>query len=167
MEIIKQLSPEKTQQIIKHIQYNLRPLATAEQAKCARGRMNLWLQAEPIYSSGKYKAAYTDNRLWQFCQRIFPSADLAQIYFAEDGRGIDWHRDAAYAAASAMILNLGATTLESQPVPGNIIRLDLKGGEIIRFNSKHLHRSIPIDDARIGIGLWQAKIPLANPANWQ
>lgn len=164
MEIVGRLSDQRTAEIVDYINGNLRPLASAEQAKCARDRLQLWLEAEPVYSTGKYRQARHDQRLWAFCKRIFPDAGLAQIYFATDGHAIDWHRDAAYAHASAMIINLGRVCLETIDQKKNLTSLELSGGEIIRFNSKLLHRAIHRDDARIGIGLWKDKILMSDPA---
>lgn len=166
MKIIRQLPQQRTQEISTYIRETLLPLATAEQAKCAKGRLNLWLQAEPDYSTRKYIKAHTDDRLWSFLQRIDPQAACAQIYFADGNHGIDWHRDASYAKPLAHILNLGRVRLECQHPQLGLISLDLTGGEIIQFNSKHLHRAIPQCDKRIGIGFWQAAIDINNPANW-
>lgn len=166
MQVVNQLSVSKVAQIVDHIESTLKPLATAEMAKCAKGRLNLWLQAEPNYSTRKYMKAHTDDRLWSFLQHIDPLAACAQIYFADNNHGIDWHRDASYAKPTAHILNLGKVCLECKDNHGNLITLELTGGEVIRFNSKNLHRAIPRCDARIGIGLWQSAIDLNNPANW-
>lgn len=167
MRVIRTLPPDRVEQLSQYIRSTLLPSATAEQAKCARGRLNLWLQAEPNYSTKKYKPAVTDDRLWAFCKSVFPQADLAQVYFADGNHGIDWHRDAAYAMPVARILNLGQVRLETKTRDGNLIELDLIGGEIVEFDSKLMHRSIPIGLDRIGIGLWQAKINITNQANWQ
>jgi hypothetical protein len=167
MEIIGNLSPEVRDAVTAHIRQNLLPLATEEQAKCAKGRLNLWLQAEPNYRTGMYMPAHKDERLWTFCQRMYPQAALAQIYFADGGHGIDWHRDARYAKPDAYIVNLGEVRLETKLKSGEIVGLDLVGGEVIRFNSKLLHRSIPVCDQRIGIGLWADAIDITRDENWQ
>lgn len=167
MQIIRTLHPAQIEKIHTYIHTRLLPMATEEEALCARGRLNLWLQAEPIYHTRKYRPAHSDERLWKLCKQIYPGADLAQVYFAQGGHGIDWHRDAAYAMPQARILNLGAVCLETRLSNRNIIRLELSGGEIIQFNSKLEHRALPRSDERIGIGLWKAKIPITNPHNWE
>lgn len=167
MKIIRKITPNKTEEIRTYIKTHLLPLATEEQAKCAQGRLNLWLQAEPNYQTRKYRPAYTDERLWKFCLQVYPQAELAQIYFAIGGHGIDWHRDAAYAMPEARILNLGAVCLETRLANGETNSLELVGGEIIQFNSKLEHRALPRCDERIGIGLWAAKIALTNANNWE
>jgi hypothetical protein len=167
MKIIRQLSPEITSRLVNYINTHLRPLAKAEQAKCARGRQQLWLQAEPNYRTKKYMKAHSDPKLWAFCKRIFPKTNLAQIYFADGHIGISWHRDAAYAQPDARIINLGNVCLETKFANGETSGLKLTGGEIIQFNSKLLHRAIPGDEARIGIGLWAAKIDINDAQNWQ
>jgi hypothetical protein len=167
MEVIRRISPERVLEIQAYIQTHLFPLATTEQAKCARGRLNLWLQAEPNYSTRKYKPAHSDQRLWRFCQKIYPEAALAQIYFATHNHGIDWHRDASYAQPNAFIFNLGQVCLQTRTEDGKLIELELTGGEIIRFNCKLPHRSIPRNEDRIGIGIWRDAIDIKNPKNWQ
>lgn len=167
MEIIQHLSPETTETLNQYIRENLLPLAKEEQAKCATGRLHLWLRAEPNYVSKRYRPAHEDDYLWSFCQQIYPSAALAQIYFALGGHGIDWHRDAAFAMPEARIVNLGKVCLETQLENKEIISLELTGGEVLRFNSKLRHRSIVRAEDRIGIGLWQDKIPMNDPRNWE
>lgn len=156
MEIIKILPREKAREIYSHIRQELIPHATPERTQAGQGRLQLWLEKEPIYSQpGTYKTGIHDPRLWRLIQWIAPQADLAQVYGGN--RGIDWHRDAAYAAPTAWILNLGPCTLESDH--GEIISLDLTGGEIIRFNCKVLHRCTNPHPQRIGIGIWQCREP--------
>lgn len=162
MRIIKRLSPQ-TQQLLKaHISAQMH-LATPEQAKCAKDRLNFWLQAEPDYSSGKYRPAQSDRRLWEFCQRVYPEADLAQVYFAKGNKGIGWHRDARFCKSRAFIVNLGAVRLETQS-KNDLTALDLVGGEIVEFDAKQMHRSIPVDEDRIGFAIWSAAIPIKG--NW-
>lgn len=167
MKVIKQLPAPKIAQLTEHIEANLKPLATAEMAKCARGRLNLWLQAEPNYGTRKYMKAHTDEWLWTFIQHVDPNAACAQIYFAVGNHGIDWHRDASYAKPLAHIVNLGKVCLECRDREDNLTSLELTGGEVIQFNAKHLHRAIPRCDRRIGIGLWQAAIDINDSRNWQ
>lgn len=156
MEIIHQLRADRAREIYRHISQHLIPQMTPEKTTAALGRKQLWLEAEPDYGTGSYRPATTDPRLWAYIKKIWPQADLAQIYGGN--RGIEWHRDAAYAAPDARIINLGPCTLQSDH--GEIVSLDLKGGEIIRFNSKLPHRCINPHPKRIGIGIWQAKIPI-------
>lgn len=158
MKIIRTLSPELVTQIRDYINATLLPQATSETAKCARGRKQLWLEAKPIYSNRTYVSAIHDERLWSFVKRTFPDVDLAQVYFGN--RGIDWHRDAAYANSQAYIINLGICTLQTKLNDGTLISHELTGGELIEFNSKLEHRCIDVHPERIGIGCWSAKIPI-------
>ena len=166
MKVVKQLSPETQVKIKSHININLRPLAAKEQARCAKDRLNLWLQAEPDYRSRKYKKAHADERLWAFCQRLYPEAALAQVYFATGNIGIDWHRDASFAERKAVIVNLGSVLLETEINSDKRISLELTGGEVIEFNCKLPHRAVPRSENRIGIAIWADKISLQNPSNW-
>ena len=162
MRVVKQLSPEKQKEIRDHI-LGLFHLATPEKARCARDRLNFWLQAEPDYRSGKYRPAQSDQRLWQFCRKVYPEADLAQVYFAKGYKGIGWHRDARFCKPKAFIVNLGRVRLETQ-AQNKLIALDLTGGEIVAFDAKQLHRAIPEREDRIGLAIWSAAIPIEN--NW-
>lgn len=155
MEIIKHISNWQT--IRDHIANTRDASATPEKSHCARGRDQYWLQYEPNYNSGKYTAAITDPRLWDWIKKQIPQADLAQVIFGN--RGIDWHRDAAYAHATAYLLSLGTSTFETE-IEGKIQSIDLNGGELIRFNCKNKHRAINVAPNRIAIGIWQAKIAL-------
>jgi hypothetical protein len=167
MRIIHQLSESRWQEVHSYIKTNLLPLAQQEKAQCAKGRYNLWLNAEPNYATRKYHRAITDDRLWSFIQKITDSSmTLAQIYFAIEGKGIDWHRDAAYCNSNAYIVNLGKVRLETKLPSQEIISFDLSGGEVINFNAKFSHRAIPFDHDRIGIGVWSDKISLSDPKNW-
>ena len=165
MEIVKQFSPELQEEISRYIRDHLMPLSTPETAKCARGRLNLWLQAEPDYA-GKYRKAHADQRLWRLCQHIYPTAALAQVYFATGGHGIGWHRDNDFAQSKAYILNLGAVCLQTKLENGRLISLELTGGEVLQFNCKLQHQAIPRSEDRIGIAIWADKISLADPKNW-
>lgn len=166
MKVVRQFSQSLQQEIKAHITECLWPLATAEKAKCARGRKNLWLRAEPDYAKGKYKPAQTDERLWQFCRTLYPSAALAQIYFAAGGHGIDWHSDGAFAKPEAYILNLGTVCLQTILENGGLVSLELTGGEVVKFDCKLRHRAIPRSEDRIGIAIWSDAIPINKPDNW-
>jgi len=163
MQIIKQI--ENWQEIRDYCNDIKNANAFQEQAKCAKGRLNFWLQAEPDYSTGKYQKAVFDLYLWQICKELFPASDLAQVYFADNNKGIDWHKDAQYATQTARILNLGNAIIESK-YADEITQLEVTGGELIEFNCKRLHRGTPLDDQRIGIGIWKARISLNDPKNW-
>ena len=135
--------------------------STPEQAFSALGRQQLWLNFEPIYANGTYKAGITDDRLWSFLKRICPTAELAQVFGGN--RGINFHRDAAYAKSTAYLLSLGKSTFELESRSGEIHTIDLSGGELLEFDCKCRHRAINVDPQRLGIGLWSAKIPLSIP----
>ena len=143
--------------------------ALAERAKCAYGRLNWWLNAEPNYSSKKYIKAHKDKRLDAFCRRLMPDFALAQVFYADKNIGIDWHADAAYAGQFAYLLNLGNSIFELKDTStGKVEQLEMTGGELIKFNCKRpfLHRGCPQDSERIGIGLWSDSISILNQKNW-
>lgn len=108
---------------------------------------------------------YEDEVIWQVVKNIYPEARLAQVYWANERRGITWHRDAAFAEPTARILNLGKVTLEEKEhVDGEVKSLTLFGGEIVEFNCKKLHRSTNVDAGRIAIAMWIDRINIEE--NW-
>jgi hypothetical protein len=136
----------------------LRCQVRAETARCAKGRENFWLQAEPDYQTKKYRPAVMDDRLWSWIKDLVPAADLAQVIYGN--RGIHWHRDATYAAPTAWLLSLGRSTFEIKNDEGETVSLDFCGGELIEFNCKKMHRAINVCPDRLAIGIWAAKIPI-------
>jgi hypothetical protein len=141
----------------------------AETAACARGRKQWWLNAEPNYSTKTYIPAWHDERLDVYLRTLMPDFALAQVFYANEvngkPRGIDWHADAAYAGQFAYLLNLGNSRFEiKNTATGQAKALDMSGGELIKFNCKRpfLHRGIPMDSSRIGIGMWSASISIPN-----
>jgi alkylated DNA repair dioxygenase AlkB len=129
-----------------------------EQAKCARNRANFWLKAEPVYSTKTYVKAVEDDRLWTFIRRHCPEANLAQVFGGNVA--IDWHRDAAFAESQAWLFSLGKSTFQTKTRDGEIKSLDLESGDLVKFDCKLLHRANNVQADRIGIGIWQAKLPI-------
>ena len=144
--------------IASHTRSLLAAHAKPEAAYCATGREYFWLKAEPNYATKTYTPAIEDDRLWQYIKTICPRADLAQVFGGN--KAIDWHRDAAYAHSTAWILALGKSTFQLESRSGDIQSIDLFGGEILQFDCKCKHRATDVDPQRIGIGIWQAKIPI-------
>jgi hypothetical protein len=155
-------------QDIRNYCNSIKAHAQSEQAKCAKGRQNFWLQAEPDYSMGLYRKAIADDKLWTICKDLQPKATIAQIYFADKLKGIDWHPDSPYffnSGTDARILNLGNAILECKDGRKHI-KLTLTGGELIQFDSQLLHKGTPLDCDRIGVGIWHTCIDLNDPRNW-
>lgn len=163
--IEKQFSPERVAEILTYLQeggvlQQLKP----DKSSYAPGRKVIWLHQEPTFGrEPSYRKATEAQRLWTFLQRI--TSEHIHCALVAQGAGIDWHRDASYAASTAWILNLGPCTWEyclnrqatvSSLEAEQISRLNLQGGELLRFNCKHLHRAIAAPD-RIAIGIWQPK----------
>jgi hypothetical protein len=156
LEITRKITNWK--EIHDYIQSMRAEYANPEQAYCAKGRENFWLQWEPNYASKTYAPGIIDERLWAFIKRIEPTADLAQVFYGN--RAIDWHRDASYAHKEAWLLALGQSTFQIENRDGVIQSLNLFGGELLKFDCKLRHRATNVHADRIGIGIWTAKIPL-------
>lgn len=160
MEIIHTFNPDRVSEIISHLE-TLTHNLSKDKSSYAKDRKVFWLNQEPSFGKETfYKPGIQDDRLWNFIQKI--TSSKANCALAAKGAGIDWHRDASYAAPEAWLLNLGPAVWEfnpdrnGKPSDSNIIRAELVGGELIRFNCKHLHRAIASQD-RWAIGIWQPK----------
>lgn len=167
LEIVQKI---RNWQDIANYLFSVKHRATPENARCAKGRLNWWLNAEPNYTTKKYLVAHTDKRLDDLCRKLMPNFALAQVFYADNNIGINWHADAAYANQLAYLLNLGNSKFEIKNTATNQSRsLDLTGGEVIKFNCKRpfLHRGLPQDSNRIGIGLWSDEISMSEARNWQ
>jgi hypothetical protein len=130
---------------------------SGELSRCALGRKQFWMPAEPNYKTRLYEPGKFDQRLWDFLKQVWPEFEICQVYGGNVGIG--WHRDASYAMATARIFNMGTCQLETE-INGQLHRLELSGGEVIEFNSKHRHRCVNPALDRYGIGMWRCKIPL-------
>ena len=89
-----------------------------------------------------------------------PQAGLA----VHGSTGIAWHRDASYADARAVLVNLGPCTFELDRArdsangrPADPTSLELSGGEVLDFDCKHQHRVTNADPARWSVVLWRLK----------
>ena len=135
--------------------------ASPEQARCARGRMNLWLNYEPNYSKGTVSPTINNTRVWNLVKHIYPECDLAQVYYSTNMKGIAPHSDWRHFASEAYILNLGNGILTI-----NDKQYNLTGGEIIQFDCKQRHSFQALDEDRVGIGMWKLNPYVEKPFRW-
>ena len=78
--------------------------------------------------------------------------------------GIAWHRDASYAHARAVLVDLGPCTFEldrargsANGSPADPVSPQLLGGEVLDFDCKRQHRVIDADPSRWSVVLWRFK----------
>ena len=137
------------------------PLAKPDVSNYAPNRKRLWLFHETNLRNTELSLGFFDQRLYNFCQRLYPGCNIALFSFGskqnKDGL-ISKHRDHTFAQPIARTLNLGQATfaydLERQA--GNQKLFKLNNAELIEFNCKHLHALTEIhSELRLAINMWQ------------
>ena len=146
------------------------PQLAPDVSNYAKGRHRAWLEWEgPLSVRRDYTPAVRDPKLWDWLCTIWevhgwggrPDLGLA----IHGNIGITPHRDATYAHARAMTVNLGNAQWGWHPKRnGNdaagLAWETIESGDVLRFDCKHLHSSRePVAD-RWAIVLWSAKRPL-------
>ncbi|MBE9128026.1 MULTISPECIES: hypothetical protein [unclassified Coleofasciculus] len=108
LQLISVLGQAKRAAIREHLaqlDYNLE----SDVSSYARGRKRYWLEWEWDLKHKVFRNGVKDERLWTFCQRIFPGCQIGLV--AKGDVGIDWHRDDSYADWEAITINLGQTSV--------------------------------------------------------
>ena len=152
---------------------SLVPLMKPSHSSLTGRRLELWLFNEVHLGSGKVTAGYFDDRLYDFCQRIYPGSNIGLLtYHGELGGGssglIKPHRDHGYAMPRAVSINLGEAEFA---VDGKLYKLG--DGDICEFNCKLTH-SVPriLTPERFSLVLWQLneargyRSQIIEPINW-
>jgi hypothetical protein len=132
-------------------------LMTSDVSNYAKGRYRLWLFHECNLSNGKITKSYHNDRLWNFCQRVYPGTNIGLLTFGGNINGIHStglikeHRDHGYSRAIARTVNLGSCVFHYDGK-----EYQLNDGDIIEFNCKKLHGVTKIlSNERFSINLWQ------------
>ncbi|HEY9865495.1 MAG TPA: hypothetical protein V6D21_15075 [Candidatus Obscuribacterales bacterium] len=122
----------------------LKSQLTPDHSNYSKGRFRLWLFHEVDFRDGSLTKGYSDQRLLDFSQRVYPGCDIGLLTFGgsladgkvSDGR-IDLHRDHTYANPKAISVNLGEAIFSyGEPEKTDYI---LQDGDITEFNCKVLH----------------------------
>jgi hypothetical protein len=160
---LEKLSPQETEWIINKLEENILPHLVADVSNYAKGRMRTWLPYEapldsPNSANRPFLPALLDDEVWQWivdlCAKHGVKAETALI---SKGGNIKPHRDTTYAAAWAMGINLGSCNwhiASSREMASPDYTMDLDGGEIFKFNSKHTHAVTNADSERWAINVW-------------
>lgn len=167
---IRNLSETAKDKLIAYFESEIRPKLHDDPSNYARGRKILWLRMEwslkdKIFIPG---SALQNENLWKLCKKIFPPADLGLITLGTGG--INWHRDDSYADFHACSINLGECSwgykqgyphldkwTKEQDPNAEQETIELKGGEVIEFNSKNLHCVLNPSPNRWSINLWKVR----------
>lgn len=140
--------------------YSRIPDMTSDFSRYAKGRYRLWLFHEIDLRDGKVSRGYFEDRIWQFCQQVYPGCNVGLLTFGGKTPDvtstglISPHRDHSYAKAIARTVNLGSCVFGYGDDYHQ--QYQLNDGDIIEFNCKVLHSVQTILSAeRFSINLWQ------------
>ena len=168
-EVSHVLEESERRALVEHLENNVQGRLVQDVSNYAKGRTRAWLQWEgPLSKWRDYGEGVRDDKLWPWLVRLWQAhgwPGTPDLGLAIHGPvGIRPHRDATYAHANAVTVNLGAVEWGWHPQrqgndPEGLDWRTLSGGEILRFDCKHLHSSRRLDAKRWAIILWQAKIP--------
>jgi len=133
-------------------------LMTSDVSSYAQGRYRLWLFHEcDLRTPGTITKAYQNDRLWNFCQRVYPGTNIGLLTFGGKIGNIQstgliiLHRDHSYSRAIARTVNIGSCIFNYDGKD-----YQLNDGDIIEFNCKKLHGVTKIlSEERFSINLWQ------------
>ncbi len=124
---------------------SLIPLLTPDKSNYSNGRHLLWLFHKVDFRNGQLTKGYSDQRLFDFSQRVYPGCNIGLLTYngtlpdgkVSDGR-INLHRDHTYAQPKAISVNLGQAIFSygEEPEPKDYLLAD---GDITQFNCKVLH----------------------------
>ena len=114
------IDPDTVRTVVDHLDRHVAPHLAPDVSNYARGRQRAWLEIEaPLGPTQPWRPGLASHRLWPWLaavwRRIHPDTD-PQVGLAISGNtGIAWHRDASYAHARAVLVNLGPCTFRTRP----------------------------------------------------
>ena len=166
------LSPDTQTRFRELLETGVRPHLSPDVSNYARGRVRCWLRWEaPLSARQSYKPGLVVPELWTGISRTWQRSglpgvpDLALAIYGDIG--IRPHRDASYAKAMALSINLGRTTWGWTPQresnrDEDLVWFPMTGGEVTVFDAKHRHAARDVAADRWAIIAWQTK-PTALP----
>lgn len=169
------LIPESTAALVEHLDAHVKPHLAPDVSNYAPGRQRAWLEIEaPLGPTRPWRPGLQSARLWPaLCaiwHRAYPNTDPDLGLVIHGSTGIEWHRDASYAQAACLLINLGSCVFEidrdrgSPPgEPRDPVAMQLQPGAVLSFNCKHLHRVTHAVTTRWSIVLWLLK---QHPRRW-
>ena len=114
-------------------------------------RYILWVGNQPRFTKTKaVVTGYCDELITTTAKQLYPECEY--ILVAGGNTEIGMHRDATYAHADAMTINLGGQAyFEHESMDAQ----RLEHGDVTRFNCKQLHGVLEADLNRIVIAIWK------------
>lgn len=149
---------------------DLIPKMQLSNSNYAKGRRQIWLFHEALLTKKTIVPAYFDDRLWDFCQRVYPGSSIALLTFGgTHGQyssigNINYHRDDTYAESIARTVNLGTAIFgynndrrNSNSGRQTCTTHELNNGQIIEFYCKHQHAVLRHGNERLSLNIWKVK----------
>ena len=159
-EVVRQLPAPTVEDIKTFLDKNVR--LEKDHSRYAPGRNRGWLRHEgPLTQSRTFKPHPCPARLWDWLEQVWAKSGmkgLPELGLAAHGQiGIDFHRDATYAAPEALLVNLGGVQWGYEPTRKVSTPLfhTFDSGEVVRFNCKHRHAALEATPERWSIILWR------------
>ena len=166
-EIACRVSPSVVRDMRGHLDAVIGPYLSRDVSNYAPGRTRAWLQWEgPLSQRQSYRPGLRNARLWDWlceCWRNAGYPGLPDLGLALHGAiGIKPHRDASYANAQALTVNLGTADWGWHPErngqdANGLHWQTIEPGDVLKFDCKHKHASRRLDPDRWAIVLWTAK----------
>jgi len=157
------LSAETQEWLVSILENEIAPMLVKDVSSYAPGRMRTWMPYEaPLDTTankGKpFVPGVLHDQLWQFIVDLCHKHGMrAQTCLISRGGNIKPHRDTTYADAWAMGINLGACNWHISSTREGAkpdFTMDLTGGEVFSFNSKHVHAVTDAAPDRWAINVW-------------
>src|SRR4028118_2059208 len=154
MEAIKKTIPNIAE--FKQYLRSLVPQMEYSYSSLTNKRLELWLFNKVHLGNGQVSPGYFDQRLYDFCQRLYQGCDIGLLTYHGPERGgscglIAPHRDHSYGQPMAVVLNIGVAEFV---IDGKIHVLN--DGDMKRFNCKLPH-AVPriLTEERFSLVLWK------------
>jgi ribA/ribD-fused uncharacterized protein len=171
----EKLDAVEVQKIITLLEERALPNLKEDISSYAAGRKRVWMPYEapldsPNNQSRPFAPGLLDQEIWAWIKEVCARHGfVAETCLISKGGSINPHRDTTYAAEWAMGINLGecrwsiSRTRESAK---DFYTMKLFGGEVFKFNSKHVHKVENVAPDRWAINIWGiADTPAAQKAN--
>ncbi|MDB9490754.1 hypothetical protein PN478_09490 [Dolichospermum circinale CS-534/05] len=155
MKIISKVRRDTLDELKEYLK-GLVPLMTPDVSSRST-RYRMWIFNSCDLRNGTISPAYYEERLFRFCQKVYPGSNIGLISFGGQIGGIKSdgligdHRDHSYGQPMARTINVGKAIFR---VDG--IDYELNDGDIVEFNCKKIHSLVEIrSELRFGINLWK------------
>jgi len=160
----EKLSPEAVAEITQLLEERVLPNLVADVSSYAAGRMRIWMPYEapldsPANNNRPFMPGLLDEEVWNWIKAIcLKHGFVAATCLISKGGAINPHRDTTYAEPWAMGINLGKCSWSigrTRETASDFYTMELTGGEVFKFNSKHVHKVENVSPDRWAINIWR------------